>query len=91
MNYKGFIISSAPTSPSLYKVATEGQGGKIPNVLLGLFTSKDVVTQLIDMYLETQKGADNGKTTTKRGTQRPIGGFDDGSLGDAVSNERNER
>ena len=90
MNYKGYIISSAPASPSLYKVATEGQGGKIPNSLSGLFTSKDVVMQLIDMYLETQKGFDNGKTATKRGAQRPFGGSGDGSVSDAVSTERDE-
>ena len=90
MNYKGFLISSSPLSPSLYKVATEGQGGKIPNVLSGLFTSKDVVIQLIDMYLETQKGADNGKTTTKRGAKGSIWGSGDGSVSDAVSPERDE-
>lgn len=90
MNYKGYLITSAPQSPSLFRVATEGQGGKIPNILQGLFTSRHVVMQLIDGYVEYQKGADNGKTSSKRGAQRSIGGSDDGSLGDAVSTERNE-
>ena len=90
MIYKGFIIGSAPNSPILYKVATEGQGGKIPNVLSGLFTSKDVVIQLIDMYLEQNKEESNGKATTKRGAKGPIWGVGDGSVPDAVSSERNE-
>ena len=90
MNYKGFIISSAPTSPSLYKVATEGQGGKIPNVLLGLFTSKDVVVQAIDMYLGTQKGTDNGKTNSKRRGEDPSRGSSDGIFSDDVRGGFNE-
>lgn len=90
MNYKGFLITSAPTSPSLYRVATEGQGGKIPNVLGGLFTSKDVIVQLIDMYVETQKGVENGKTATKRGAKGSVWGSGDGSQPDAVSLERDE-
>lgn len=90
MNYKGFIINSSPISPSLYKVATEGQGGKIPNILQGLFTSKDVAIQSIDIYLNTQKENENGKTTTKRGAKGPIWGTDNGVVSDAVSSERDE-
>ena len=90
MNYKGYLIMGSAQSPSLFRVSTEGQGGKIPNVLQGLFTSRHVAMQLIDGYVGNQKGADNGKTSSKRGTQRPIGGSDDGSLGDAVSHKCNE-
>lgn len=67
MNYRGYIISPGDRSPSLYKVATEGQGGKIPAVLEGLFTHKHLVMQIIDTYLDTQKGRANGKTTAKGG------------------------
>lgn len=56
MIYKGFILSAHPSSPTLLSVATEGRGGKIPNVLQGLFTSHNTVKAVIDLYLETKGG-----------------------------------
>ena len=67
MNYRGYIISASERSPSLLKVATEGQGGKIPDMLSGLHTSHSGVQYLIDKYLDTQKGKVNGKATPKSG------------------------
>lgn len=90
MNYKGYLISAAPNSPTLYKVALAGQGGRIPNSLLGLFTTKDVIMQLVDVYLETQKGNSNGQTTAKRGAKGLVGGFGDGSVPNGLSPERDE-
>lgn len=69
MNHRGYLISTHPLSPNLYKVATEGQGGKIPNVLDGKFTSPTVAMEHIDNYLDTIKGRTNGKTTAKNGGQ----------------------
>lgn len=65
MNYRGYIIKPADRSPALVKVVTEGQGGKIPNVLTGLFTHPADVKQKIDDYLDNQKDNTNGKTTAK--------------------------
>ena len=65
MNYRGYLITPYPQSPTLLKVATEGQGGKIPNVLLGLHTSHGQVKSLIDHYLDNLKDNENGKTTPK--------------------------
>lgn len=55
MNYKGYIISTDTLSPNLYRVATEGRGGKIPNVLAGCFTKISEITTRIDGYLLTQE------------------------------------
>lgn len=67
MIYSGYIIKPSERFPGLLTVATEGQGGKIPNVLSGMHTSYHEVQKKIDMYLETQKGKTNGKTSTKGG------------------------
>lgn len=77
MNYRGYIISHADRSPSLVRVATEGQGGKIPTALQGLFTHPAQVMQMIDAYLDDQKGKTNGKTAAKRGDQNLLGGSED--------------
>lgn len=60
--YRGYIISTNPFSPTLYKVSVEGRGGKIPNILDGSFTSIGYVKELIDTYLtmqETKRGKTN--------------------------------
>lgn len=67
MNYKGYIISGVAESPTLKRIATEGQGGKIPNVLTGSFTSYHVAMDAIDRYLEAVKEKSNGKTNSKSG------------------------
>lgn len=62
--YKGYILSPNPFSPSLIKIAVEGQGGKIPKVLEGSFTSYGVAELEIDRYLEAME-VKRGKTSTK--------------------------
>lgn len=62
-NYRGYIISTNPFSPTLLKVSVEGRGGKIPNMLDGSFTSVGYVKELIDNYLSQQE--------TKRGKTDP--------------------
>lgn len=58
MNYKGYLIKPSQMSPKLYSVATEGRGGKIPNCLSGLFTTRTVAIKEIDRYLENKEGSD---------------------------------
>lgn len=67
MIYRGYLITPAERSPSLVKVATEGQGGRIPDVLGGLHTSATSVKYIIDTYLDSQKGKVNGKASAKGG------------------------
>ena len=52
--YKGYQIKPDKAFPSSLVVATEGQGGKIPTVLEGLFTSYNVAKTSIDNYLEVK-------------------------------------
>lgn len=65
--YRGYLITPVPHSPTLVKVAVEGQGGKIPNVLLGMFTSTTSVMELIDKYLADKEPQEavNGKARPK--------------------------
>jgi hypothetical protein len=62
--YKGYIIKPYKLMPSSYCVATSGQGGKIPAVLEGLFTSVGIAQEIIDYYL-TQKELKNGKASNQ--------------------------
>lgn len=54
--YKGYIIRTNPAFPTLYTVAVEGRGGKIPRALEGNFTSVATVTEIIDKYKEVRRG-----------------------------------
>lgn len=65
MIYRGYIISSDPVSPTLYSVAVEGRGGRIPAVLESRFTSTQWVKSLIDVYLANQEEKTRGKASTK--------------------------
>lgn len=65
MNYRGYIVKSDPLSPSLLTIATEGQGGRIPDKFQGRFTSHLEVKGLIDRYLDIDKEQGNAKTNSK--------------------------
>ena len=67
--YKGYLIKPYKLSPSLLKVEVEGQGGKVPNVLAGLFTSVGLAQQYIDAYIDTKqsKVTKNGEATNQTG------------------------
>ena len=64
--YKGYIVNPLKESPKLLTVATAGRGGKIPDVLSGLFTSRTIVYELIDNYVD-QKEQSDGKKVSKGG------------------------
>lgn len=57
MNYKGYLITPTKGLSSAYEIATAGQGGKIPNIMNGLFTSRGTAIQVIDSYLESKESA----------------------------------
>lgn len=65
--YKGYIIKSNPFSPTLYTVAVEGRGGKIPKALEGSFTSVATITEIIDKYQDMKKAvkSDGQNDTTE--------------------------
>lgn len=66
ISYKGYLISTDPFSPTLYTVATEGRGGKIPKVLEGRFTSVHWLKERIDHYLAGQEEKTRGKASTEK-------------------------
>lgn len=64
--YRGYIVKPLKDSPKLLTISTAGQGGKIPKMLEGLFTSRLVAHGLIDHYLNT-KEQENGKKVRQSG------------------------
>lgn len=70
LEYKGYQIKGHKEFPSLSIVVTAGQGGKIPDVLSGMFTSGGVAKEAIDRYLDSKPKKENdngeqGKTSGK--------------------------
>jgi hypothetical protein len=59
MEYKGYLITPSDQNPHSYKIATAGRGGKIPDVMGGLFTSRGWAKEVVDLYLESKGRKDN--------------------------------
>lgn len=53
-SYEGYDIKPHKEVPTSYIVVTSGKGGKIPNVLDGMFTSRAVAKDKIDTYLRSK-------------------------------------
>lgn len=64
--YKGYYIKGHKEYPSISVVVTAGQGGKIPDVLSGMYTSAGIAMSAIDKYLESkpQKEANDNQRKT---------------------------
>lgn len=54
ISYNGYDIKPHKEVPTNYIVVTSGKGGKIPNVLDGLFTTTVYAKEAIDKYLATK-------------------------------------
>lgn len=52
MTYRGFILKADINMPNIIRVVTEGKGGRIPNLLSGMFSSRTEAIKRIDLYLE---------------------------------------
>lgn len=63
--YRGYLITPVPASPTLLKVATAGQGGKIPKELEGSFTNHGLIYLVIDKYLDSSEVKNVRKTSPK--------------------------
>lgn len=71
ISYRGYYIKPEPKLPNTFTIVTEGRGGKIPNVLGGLFTSVGIARTNIDKYLNSkpvarEKNNANKTVTTSR-------------------------
>lgn len=66
VNYEGYQIKPHKEVPTNYIVVTSGKGGKIPDVLSGLFTSRAYAKAAIDTYLASKpkKVVDEAKPTS---------------------------
>jgi len=64
MEYKNYLITPDKLTPSNYRIATAGRGGKIPDLMDGLFTSPNLAKEVIDVYLE-KKEVENDKKINK--------------------------
>lgn len=64
MEYKNYLITPDKTTPSCYRIATAGRGGKTPDVMDGLFTSTGLAKTVIDSYVE-KKEVENDKKVNK--------------------------
>lgn len=52
--YEGYEIKPHREVPTSYIVVTAGKGGKIPNILGGLYTTPTYAKEAIDKYLKTK-------------------------------------
>jgi hypothetical protein len=64
--YNGYQIKPHKEHPKSYIIVTDGKGGKIPDVLGGMFTSPTICKAQVDKYLE-YKEANNDKKGNKGG------------------------
>lgn len=53
--HSGYQVKPHKEHPASYIVVTDGKGGKIPDMLTGLFTSPAIAIQTIDRYLDSKK------------------------------------
>lgn len=65
LEYRGYYIKPHKEHPKSYVIVTEGRGGKIPDIMAGMFTDKGTARSVIDFYLANKDT--NGKTRTKSG------------------------
>lgn len=64
MKYEGYLINPSKQFPSLYYIATEGRGGKVPDMLSGNYTTRTLAMSDINRYLES-KGKTNAKESSE--------------------------
>lgn len=64
IEYKGYQIKPHKVVPTAYIVVTAGKGGKIPDILSGVFTGYGVAKLAIDKYLDDKEDL-NAKTRDK--------------------------
>lgn len=61
--FEGYQIKPHKEVPTCYLIVTAGKGGKIPDVLSGLYTSPEWAKVAITKYLDSKprKDKDNGE------------------------------
>lgn len=64
--YKGYYIKPDKQFPNNCVIVTTGRGGKIPNILDGLFTSVQTAANAIDKYLMAKELPNDEKVDKSR-------------------------
>jgi len=69
--YKSFYIKPHKDHPHCYIVVTTGKGGKIPDCLSGMYTTRTLAKSEIDIYLDNKpiKENKNGETISTGGSK----------------------
>lgn len=69
--HKGYQVKPHKEHPTCYIVVTAGKGGKIPDCLIGMFTTRVLAKNEIDKYVETKpvKDKSNAETLTTSGSK----------------------
>lgn len=62
--YKDYYIQPHKEHPSSYVIVTAGKGGKIPNCLSGMYTTRTIAKVDIDLYLNSKPIKDKSDATT---------------------------
>lgn len=67
IKYRDYDIKPHRETPNNYVIVTSGKGGKIPDILGGMFTSTAIAKLFVDNYLlgKPQKEANNAKEISK--------------------------
>lgn len=70
IEYENYQIKPCKESPTLYIIVTAGRGGKIPDILSGMYTTTGLAKLAIDGYLstKTKKGVEDGDARSKGGS-----------------------
>lgn len=58
IKYQDYVIRPNKTYPSSVEIYFPGKGGRLPDVLTGLFTSVGVAKEMIDRYLHNRHKKD---------------------------------
>lgn len=69
--YKGYYIKPHKETPTCYVIVTVGKGGKIPDMLSGLYTVRPLAKIDIDLYLNQKqvKEKKNGEDSSTGGSK----------------------
>lgn len=65
IEYQGYYIKPHKEHPKSYVIVTEGRGGKIPDIMAGMFTDKGTAKSVIDFYLATKEANAQARTKSR--------------------------
>lgn len=69
--HKGYYIQPHKDHPTCYVVVTTGKGGRSPDCLSGMFTTRAIAKSEVDVYVASRpiKEPTNGKADTTGGSK----------------------